>query len=173
MKPHQGGDRAERTIELWAKSIGYKRVHRSRRARVRHDDGKVMTLSNDLFGCIDICALGSLELPTLWIQSTTPYGVSERKRKIEAIEWPPHDKAMIACVLHPVKGRWSIRTYTYRPGSIEQPWFMADHDFDPRDLAATAKVERIKKHARRKPRGALLEAMSEAKRRQQAEKESQ
>jgi hypothetical protein len=80
------GKAAENEARKLLEEAGWE-VHQAR-AQLKRLRGFFMTLSNDIWGCIDLAAFCST---SLWfIQVTTTAGVSKRRRKLEQLPWPYH-----------------------------------------------------------------------------------
>lgn len=80
------GREAELVAKKYLEEQGYA-VHLATPAKVKR--GKLwITLSNDIFGCIDIMAIRSAGESVRFVQVTTPNGVTARKRKMEKLPWP-------------------------------------------------------------------------------------
>jgi hypothetical protein len=81
------GNDSELLFQKWLAFDGWV-AHRAARAGfVKLPNGRSFCQSHDLFGCLDFIAfLGD----RVWcVQVTTQAGRSDRRRKIEAVGWPP------------------------------------------------------------------------------------
>src|SRR5579885_1030073 len=79
------GNEAEKAAEYTLQESGWT-THRARAHRVPMG-GRMMTTSNDLWGCVDLACLKRGNM--VWnVQITTSDGVTKRRRKLEKVEWP-------------------------------------------------------------------------------------
>lgn len=119
MKSNRKGNDLEKMVKAHLESEGW-HVHRAVRTFIKLESGKMIARSNDIFGCFDIVALSTLNLPR-FIQVTTKNGMYARRKKINK-KFPKGVSMAVFEIWawHGGKGRMYFARYTY--DVIRQEW---------------------------------------------------